>query len=413
MTSPVRSVGSYAAIAVCTAIYFLDGLIHTILGPLAPDIARTLALGNTELGPIFSSNLVGQCIGLVVFPVIAGRYGHRWTITLAVLGFSLGQCASALADSGSSLFAIRLVTGVFLGGCLPSCLALVTQQAPAARRGVSILTLFTGYGLGAAMAGVVAAGFADHGGWRAAMVAVGALSLLAAASAWLWLRDPPPHAVTAAGEPTSRTPAALQILGSRYRVGTLMLWLLFVAMLTISYCLNSWLPTMLVEAGYDESFAALSVTVFGFGGAIAALGVGLLIDRHGAMPVLIGFILVAAALLFASGRVLSTASAGTLMALLGAAGFFSLGAYGGVNVALAGFYPEPLRATGIGWAKSVGRIGTVVAPILIGIGLDAGMPGTLVMSLFAVPALLAAGTLIVLGRTDGWRTRASSGLANA
>jgi predicted MFS family arabinose efflux permease len=276
---------------------------------------------------------------------------------------------------------------------------------------VSILTLFTGYGLGAAMAGVVAAGFADHGGWRAAMIAVGALSLFAAAGAWLWLRDPPPRDVTAAGDPASSAPAALQILGNRYLVGTLMLWLLFVAMLTISYCLNSWLPIMLVQAGYEESFAALSVTVFGFGGAIAALGVGLLIDRFGAMPVLLGFILLAAALLFAAGRVLALASAGTLMVLLGAAGFFSLGAYGGVNVALAGFYPDPLRATGIGWAKSVGRIGTVIAPILIGMGLDAGMPGALVMSLFAVPALLAAGTLVVLARTDGWRRRAGAGMA--
>src|SRR5690606_2827155 len=168
-----------AAIAVCTAIYFLDGLIHTILGPLAPDIARSLSLGNAELGPIFSSNLVGQCIGLVLFPAIASRFGHRLTVTLAVVGFALGQAASALADDGSSLFAIRLVTGVFLGGCLPSCLAIVTAQAPAERRGISILVLFTGYGLGAAMAGLVAAGFADLGGWRAAMVAAGGLSLLA------------------------------------------------------------------------------------------------------------------------------------------------------------------------------------------------------------------------------------------
>ena len=41
-----------------------------------------------------------------------------------------------------------------------------------------------------------------------------------------------------------------------------MLWLLFVAMLTISYCLNSWLPTMLVDVGLDETFAALSVSIF-------------------------------------------------------------------------------------------------------------------------------------------------------
>jgi AAHS family 4-hydroxybenzoate transporter-like MFS transporter len=399
MTQAMSRNAVSATVAICTVIYVLDGLIHTILGPLAPDIARTLSLGNAELGPIFSSNLIGQCIGLVAFPPIASRFGHRITVTLAVIGFALGQCTSALADSGTSLFVIRLITGVFLGGCLPSCLAIVTEYAPPERRGVAILVLFTGYGFGAAIAGAVAAGFADFGGWRVAMLVVGMVSLVAAAGAWLWLREPAPS-----NKPkTSHTPAAVEILAPAYRVGTLMLWLLFVFMLTISYCLNSWLPIMLVEAGFDESFAALSVTIFGFGGAIAALGVGLLIDRFGAMPVLIGFLAVAAAALFATGQVMDAASVRTLTVLLGVAGFFSLGAYGGVNVVLSGYYPAPLRATGIGWAKSVGRLGTVIAPVLIGWALAAGMSGASVMSLFAIPAVLAMFALVVISLTSNWR----------
>ena len=405
---PGASAVARRTIAICTAIYALDGLIHTILGPLAPGIARSLALGNAELGPIFSANLAGQCIGLLLFPAIAHRFGHRLTVSLTVVGFGLGQCASALADSGATLFTMRFITGVFLGGSLPSCLAIVTEQAPPERRGISILTLFTGYGLGAALAGAVAAGFADLGGWRVAMVAVGALSLAVAGGAWVWLRGAP--AAGTADEPAqlpAGPPAALQILGREYRVGTLMLWSLFVVMLTISYCLNSWLPIMLVEAGFEESFAALSVTIFGFGGAVAALGVGLLIDRFGAMPVLMAFLGTAAVLLFATGQAMDGASTGALGLLLGAAGFFSLGAYGGVNVVLAGFYPAPLRATGIGWAKSVGRLGTVIAPILIGLALSAGTPGTTVVSLFAVPALLAALALLAISLTGTWRSQAS------
>ena len=122
----------------------------------------------------------------------------------------------------------------------------------------------------------------------------------------------------------------------------------------------------------------------------------LLIDRFGAMRTLISFITISAVLLFALGRIMESGSTGLLLALLASAGFFVLGAYGGVNVVLASFYPEALRAVGIGWAKSVGRIGTVIAPILIGIGLTAGMAETTVMSLFAVPALVAAGTLAVI-----------------
>jgi MFS family permease len=176
-----------------------------------------------------------------------------------------------------------------------------------------------------------------------------------------------------------------------------MLWLLFIALLTISYCLTSWLPTLLVEVGRDRQFAALSISIFSLGGIVAALGVGLLIDRFGAIRTLVSFLAMATVLLFIVGQVLVSASSEVLLALLGASGFFVLGAYGGINVVLATFYVEGLRATGIGWAKSIGRIGTVVAPVLIGSALTLGMAQTTIMSLFAVPAALSVLCLLVIG----------------
>jgi MFS transporter, AAHS family, 4-hydroxybenzoate transporter len=269
------SAANLVLIGICALIYLLDGLIHSILGPLAPDMARSLRLGNAELGPIFSANLLGQCIGLVVFPLF-GRIGQRAVVLVALVGFGIGQAASALANTGTELIAWRLVTGVFLGGCLPSCLAIVTAVAPEARRGLAIMILFTGYGLGATLAGFVAVAFSDAGGWRAAMVAVGAACLLTAVIAWRWLKLPGPHDERV-GDSAARVPkaGALGIVSARYLLGTLMLWLLFIAMLTISYCLNSWLPTLLVEVGRDQSFAALSVSVFSSVIAPVLIGWGL------------------------------------------------------------------------------------------------------------------------------------------
>src|SRR4051812_7274269 len=131
----------------CALVYFLDGLIHSILGPLAPEMARSLQLSNTQLGPIFSANLFGQCIGLVVVPLFSGRVGQRAIVIACVAGFGIAQSATALSDGATALFIWRLITGVFLGGCLPSCLALVTAAAPARRRGLAIMMVFTGYGL--------------------------------------------------------------------------------------------------------------------------------------------------------------------------------------------------------------------------------------------------------------------------
>jgi hypothetical protein len=121
------------------------------------------------------------------------------------------------------------------------------------------------------------------------------------------------------------------------------------------------------------------------------------------MPVLVAFIVLAAAVLFAIGTAMADAPQALLTPLLAAGGFFSLGAYGGVNVVLARFYPDALRAAGIGWAKSIGRIGTVIAPVSIGYGLSAGLAEPLIMSLFAVPALVAALALIGVSLTAAWR----------
>ncbi len=392
----------------CALIYLLDGLIHSLLGPLAPDMAASLHLGNAQLGPIFSANLAGQCLGLVLLPLLADRLGQRRVVLLSLMGFGLAQAATALADGASGLIAWRLVTGFFLGGCLPSCLAMVTAAAPVARRGLAIMVLFTGYGLGAALAGLVATGFSAHGGWRAAMVAVGGACLVTLALAWAGLREVTPTAeADVALQATSSRTRALDILSRRYAIGTLLLWLLFISLLTISYCLNSWLPTLLVEVGRDKQFATLSVTIFSFGGIIAALGVGVLIDRFGARPTLLTFLTLSAVLLYVIGQVMATASESVLMLLLAACGFFVLGAYGGVNVVLASYYPASLRATGIGWAKSIGRVGTLVAPVLIGLALAAGMQGTTILSLFALPALLAVASLVAI-RTREPKTAAPS-----
>ena len=165
--------------------------------------------------------------------------------------------------------------------------------------------------------------------------------------------------------------------------------------------------------GRDESFAALSVTVFSLGGIIAALGVGLLIDRFGATKTLVTFLAIATVMLLAIGQMLASASGALLMAMLVTGGFFFLGAYGGVNVVLASYYPETLRAVGIGLTKSVGRVGTFVAPVMIGFGLDAGVRGTTITSLFALPAALAALAVLGIGLMIHYRSAREASRAPA
>ncbi|MBO9602816.1 MAG: MFS transporter [Novosphingobium sp.] len=388
-----------AVLVVCALVYLLDGLVHSIMGPIAPAVETSLSLSHAELGPIFSANLIGQLFGLILFPLLASKIGNRKVVIVTATGFGVFQVASGFAGTGNLLFATRLMTGVFLGGALPTCLAMVSAVAPPHRRGLVITALFTGYGMGATIAGLVV-GIFGVGSWRAAMIAIGACCLATAVLAWLWLGRRSPEAGPDRSEGIGGTLNPLAVLAPRLLVGTLALWLLFICMLTISYCLFSWLPILLVDVGYDPSIAAISVTTFSFGGIVAALGVGLLIDRFGALPVLIGFLVISTVMLFGIGQILASASPATLLILLGVCGFFLLGAYGGVNVVLASHYPEAIRAIGIGWTKSVGRVGTILAPILIGFALSNGVSETTVMSLFALPAGLATFALVIIGLTE-------------
>ena len=59
------------------------------------------------------------------------------------------------------------------------------------------------------------------------------------------------------------------------------------------------------------------------------------------------------------------------------------------NALAADFYPTAIRATGIGWALGIGRIGSILGPILGGVLLSYG-DARRVFWAAAVPAVIAA-----------------------
>lgn len=389
----------------CSLPFFLDCLIPALMGPLASPIAQSLSLTRPELGAVFSANLAGQCLGLVTIPLAANRVGHRGIILWTTLGFGICQLLTTFVVDRDTLVASRFITGVFLGGALPSCVAAVTQGTPPARRGLATMLLFTAFGLGGAVAGFLGSFFVEGEQWRHAFSVTGAACLLAFVACWFWLREPPPEAQSplksgsnAAAAPRSRF---IDILKPPMLSGTLLLWLMFICALTIYYCLSSWLPTLLVDIGRSARLAAVAVGSYTSGGVVAGLLIGPLIDRFGAHRVLGLSFAISAVLLFVIGQSLQTLADWPLLLLLGTCGFFMLGAYGGINVVLAGYYPGPLRALGVGWAKSIGRLGTILPPIAIGHAMSAGMDPQTLVSLFAAPAALIVVALVIIPRRTG------------
>jgi len=163
----------------------------------------------------------------------------------------------------------------------------------------------------------------------------------------------------------------------------------------LMYVILNWLPTLLRETGMSVSDGVTATSFFSLGGILGTLVEGFLIKLGGVYRVL----LVEFALcgLFITALSMWTGSWPLVMALAFLLGLMVIGAQAGLNVLAAQFYPTSIRSTGVGWALGMGRIGSIAGPWLAGILLTIEWQPWQILLAGAVPALLAAGS-VVLGR---------------
>ena len=110
-------------------------------------------------------------------------------------------------------------------------------------------------------------------------------------------------------------------------------------------------------------------------------------NRWGAFPVLLTEFL-CTTLLIAS---LAFSNSFTLMMTITfVLGFVVQGAQGGLSAVAATFYPISIRSTGIGWCLGIGRIGSIVGPMLGGVMLKLDWSPREILLAGSIPALCAA-----------------------
>jgi MFS transporter, AAHS family, 4-hydroxybenzoate transporter len=173
---------------------------------------------------------------------------------------------------------------------------------------------------------------------------------------------------------------------------TVLLWIPNFMNLLLLYFLNSWLPTLLRESGMSVSAAVTATAFTGLGGIVACLVEGYLMNASGAYSVLLAEFGLGAVFMVLLSFV--THSFGLSVAAAFVLGFLVIGAQGGLNALAASFYPTSMRSTGVGWALGVGRVGSIVGPVLAGALLTAGWkPRQILMwgALSAVCACIAIG----------------------
>lgn len=135
-------------------------------------------------------------------------------------------------------------------------------------------------------------------------------------------------------------------------------------------------------------------TLISWGGIVAGLLSGPLMDRYNPCLVLAGLYLGGTAFVAAMGQ----ASTALLAVATFCAGFCVSGAQKSVNALAVLFYPVQMRSTGVGWALGIGRFGSILGPVVGGYLLTWGWSYGSLMQIAALPMLVAAIAIYLVGR---------------
>jgi MFS transporter, AAHS family, 4-hydroxybenzoate transporter len=409
----------------CAAVLFLDGFDTTAIGYVAPSLAAEWHLTKGALGPVFSAGLFGLMIGALLFGPLADRIGRRKIIIFSTLAFGIGTLATAFVRDVNTLLAIRFLTGLGLGGAMPNAIALTSEFSPHRRRATMVMVMFCGFSVGAALGGFLAAGLIPHFGWRWVFIVGGAAPLLLvpilavklpesvrflaltgsanARVAQLLAFINPKAVFTPAtrfvvDEPELVGIPVLHLFKAGRTVATLLLWVVFFMSLLDLYFMSNWLPTVLNDLGASVSEAAAIGSMLQVGGVVGTIALGNIIDRFSFRALaLLYFVAV-----FAVGAIgqLGHSAAFVTIAIF-VAGFCIVGGQIAANALAAGFYPTSIRASGVGWALGIGRVGSIVGPLVGGALMTLRWSTGAVFMAAAAAAMCAALAAFSLSRLAG------------
>lgn len=395
---------------VCFAVSMIDGFDTLMLSFVAPLLAKSLQIDHAALGRVFGAGFIGTVLGSLIVGPLADRFGRRPMLLLALAVTGVFTLACAFAGSASSLAALRFIGGLGLGGAIPAVAAITAESSAAQRRSSLVILMFIGFPLGAVVGGAITAALMMRFGWPFVFLMGGGFALAAIVPVLLVIPSTPAvrrDAVTSVDDAPRRGAFGRafgsfvgDLLAEGRLASTLALWFGVLASMILSGFLVSFMPTILNLNGIAPDRAALGAVVLNVGAIAGALLISTVVGRIGPfVPVAISFCC-GAALVFGLGRVIGAGNAA--FGMLFVVGACLVGGQLTIPAIASRLFPTPVRAAGIGWTMAIGRVGSIIGPLVGGILLAQKLP---LDTLFAIAAVLALCGSLGIALVAIWRPR--------
>lgn len=391
------------------AIMF-DGYDVVVYGATVPSLIKEWGISDVLAGAIGSYTVIGTAVGAIAFGVLADKMGRKNVIIFTTVLFSLFMFLSGFAQGPVMFTVFRILAGVGLGGVMPNVIALATEFSPKYIRSAVVSFVFCGYSAGAIAAALTTRALLPIAGWEAVYWIEGLPLLLTP----FFIKHLPESIsfLLAKGDeekvrqvlrrvnPSLDKTVSLQyeevpfkekgspvvkLFEQKRAFSTCMFWVSCFSAFVLIYSMNTWLPRLMMQAGYDLSSSLVFTAVMQVGAIAGTLVFGPLVDKLGFKKVLVPLFFVGALSLSFIGFSNSTVLAPGLIAIVGAA---SVGVQNLSNAFVSQYYPVQMRSTALGSTMAFGRIGGIIAPTFVGFLLSLQLSPQYNFSAIAVAAVL-------------------------
>lgn len=415
--APLRAI-HWRVILLSALIIIFDGYDLVIYGVALPKLMVEWQIDSITAGFLGSIALFGMMFGAIIFGSLSDKleaygFSRKKLIILCVCLFSSFTLLCGYASNPQSFGIFRFIAGLGLGGVMPNVIALMTEYAPKKLRATLVSLMFSGYAVGGMCSALLGMWLVPQYGWKI-MFILGGLPLLLLPMIWLLLPESIDYLVRRkkteqaihilkqidsnvtyttqtsislhqANQTSSKTPVKDLFTENRGPI-TLLFWGSVFMALVLVYALGNWLPKLMVEAGYDLSTSLFFLFALNIGGMLGAIGGGYLADRFNLAKVLCTLFLSGAIALFLLSYSLPTFVLYICIAIAGAA---SIGGQILLLAYMSQFYSSNIRATGLGMALGVGRLGAILGPILCGWLLSLSLPINYNFIALSIPCIIA------------------------